>query len=192
MKKGKGSRTPGIVMEMLLASSDACFEKMTILFNCILKENRTSSEWDTSVIVNCFKHKSEATERGNYRSLKLLKHMIKIFERITEKEIRKMIDVISEMLFGFMPGRGTIDAIFIALQLQEKYLGKKKNLYFAFVDLEKAFDRVPRGVVRWVTRTLNVDEWLIKAIMAMYEFSNSAVRVNYAVGNTFNVKVGVH
>ena len=192
MKKGKGSRTPGIVMEMLLASSDACFEKMTILFNCILKENRTPSEWDKSVIANCFKHKSEATERGNYRGLKLLKHMIKTFERITEKEIRKMIDVISEMLFGFMPGRGTIDAIFIALQLQEKYLGKKKNPYFAFVDLEKAFDRVPRGVVRWVTRTLNVDEWLIKAIMAMYEFSNSAVRVNYAVGNKFNVKVGVH
>ena len=48
------------------------------------------------------------------------------------------------MQFGFMPRRGTIDAIFIARQLQEKYLGKKKNLYFAFVDLDKGFDRVPR------------------------------------------------
>ena len=41
------------------------------------------------------------------------------------------------MQFGFMHGRGTIDVIFIAHQLQEKCLGKKKNIYFAFVDLEK-------------------------------------------------------
>ena len=31
------------------------------------------------------------------------------------------------MQFGFMPGRGTIDAILTARKLQEKYLGNKKN-----------------------------------------------------------------
>ena len=29
----------------------------------------------------------------------------------------------------------------------------------AFVDLEKAFDRVPREVVWWTLRCLGVDEW---------------------------------
>ena len=91
-----------------------------------------------------------------------------------------------------MPGKGTIDAIFIARQLQDKYLGKKKNLDFAFVDLEKEFDRVPRDVVRLAMRKLNVDEWLIETIMVRYEFSNSAVRVNNTIGNKFNDKVGVH
>ena len=51
-----------------------------------------------------------------------------------------------------MPGKETVDAIFIACQLREKYLGKKKNFYFAFVDLEKVFDRVARDLVRWATR----------------------------------------
>ena len=46
------------------------------------------------------------------------------------------------MQFGFMPGRGTTDAIFIATQLQKTFLDKNKNFYFAFIDLEKAFDRV--------------------------------------------------
>ena len=58
--------------------------------------------------------------------------------------------------------------------------------------MEKALDRVPRGIVRWAMRKLNVDEWLIETIMAMYEFSNSAVRVNNTVGDKFSVKVGIH
>ena len=49
-----------------------------------------------------------------------------------------------------MAGRSTTDAIFIVLQLQEKYLAKKKGLWIAFVDLEKEFDRVPQEVVWWV------------------------------------------
>ena len=33
--------------------------------------------------------------------------------------------------------------------MQEKFRAKGKKLYFGFVDLEKAFDRVPREVIRW-------------------------------------------
>ena len=47
-------------------------------------------------------------------------------------------------MFGFMKGKGTTDAIFMARQMQENFRVKGKKLYFGFVDLEKAFDRVPR------------------------------------------------
>ena len=70
---------------------------------------------------------------------------MKVIERVIDKLLRERIDI-DEMQFGFVPGRGTTDAIFLLRQLQEKYLGKRKNLYLAFVDLEKAFDRVPRRV----------------------------------------------
>ena len=43
-------------------------------------------------------------------------------------------------------------------QLQEKYLAKKKNLYFAFVDLEKALDRVLRNVILWALKKLGVND----------------------------------
>ena len=50
------------------------------------------------------------------------------------------------------PGISTTDAIFIVRQLQEKYLEKKKELWMAFIDLEKAIDRVPREMIWWALR----------------------------------------
>ena len=64
---------------------------------------------------------------------------------------------IDNMQFGFMAGKSTTDAIFIVRQLQEKYLARNKELWMAFVDLEKAFDRVPREVVWLALKCLGVD-----------------------------------
>ena len=64
---------------------------------------------------------------------------------------------IDDMQFGFMPGKGTTDAIFIMRQVQERHQAKKMKLYKAFVDLEKTFDRVTREVVKWALRKLGVD-----------------------------------
>ena len=65
--------------------------------------------------------------------------MMKAFELLNNKSEKKT--GISEMQFGFMSGGRTTDAIFNVRQLQEKYLGIKKNLYFTFAKLEKAFNR---------------------------------------------------
>ena len=76
-------------------------------------------------------------------------------------EVSNLQKCISEMQFGFVPGRGTADAIFIIRQLQEKYLAVNKPLYLAFVDLEKTFDRVPRKIIWWAMRKFGVEEWAI-------------------------------
>jgi len=47
-----------------------------------------------------------------------------------------------------MKGKGTTDAIFIVRQMQEKFRAKGMKLDFGFVYLEKAFDSVPREVIR--------------------------------------------
>ena len=71
---------------------------------------------------------------------------IRIAERVIEKLIRQQVHI-DKMSLVFTPGCRPTNKIAILIQLQEIYLQKKKNLYFAFKDLEKAFDRVPRDVV---------------------------------------------
>ena len=60
---------------------------------------------------------------------------MKILERIVGDLIRQVVSI-DDCQFGFGPGRGTKDAIFAVLQLQEKYLAVNKSFYMAFVDLE--------------------------------------------------------
>ena len=72
-----------------------------------------------------------------------MEHAMKVVERIFEHRIWQQI-VIDDMLFGFMKGKGTTDAIFMARQMQENFRVKGKKLYFD-VDLEKAFDSAKRS-----------------------------------------------
>ena len=66
------------------------------------------------------------------------KQILKIVELVIEKLLRQQVDI-NDKRFGFMPGGGTIDATFILRHLLEKYLLKKKDLFFALVDLKKDF-----------------------------------------------------
>ena len=118
---------------------------------------------------------------GTEMGLELTYQILKLTERIIEKLIRQQMDN-HEMQFGFMPGCWTTSSIFILRKIQEKYLAKNKNLYFAFVDLEKAFDQVPRDVVLWmfkIIQSLNRNLW-------------SRVRVNGTFSNDFLDQVGLH
>jgi hypothetical protein len=90
--------------------------------------------------------------------------MYKIVERIFERRSREVVKV-NDVQCGFMPGKGTIDALFMVRMLQEKYDRKNKKLYMCFVDLEKAFDRVPREVIRWALKKKGVNGNLVEAMM---------------------------
>ena len=116
-----------------------------------------------SFIVCLYKGEGVALERGNYRGLKLTEQVMKVLERIVDSLIRQLVSV-DDSQFGFIPGRGTTDAIFVVRQLQEKYLAAHKRLYMAFVDLEKAFDRMPQKVIWWALRKLGVGEWIVRLV----------------------------
>ena len=62
-----------------------------------------------------------------------------------------------------------------------------------FLVLEfKAFDRVPRKMVKWALRKKGLAEVLVQAVMSLYEGSRTKVRVGLETSNEFGVRFGVH
>ena len=162
---------------------------MTDLINNIVKDGCIPDDWRKSILVPVYKGKGDPLVCGSYRAIKLLEQPMNALERVLEKRIRCQV-LIDNMQVGFMPGKGTTDAIFIMRQVQEKHQAKKYKLYYAFVDLEKAFDA--REVVRWALRKLGVEEWLIRTVMALYTEACTVVRTDDRLSERFEVKVGLH
>ncbi|KAK3534983.1 hypothetical protein QTP70_001946 [Hemibagrus guttatus] len=116
---------------------------------------------------------------------------MKVWERVVEARLRKVVEI-CEQQYGFMPRKSTTDAIFALRILMEKYRAGQKELHCVFVDLEKAYDRVPREELWYCMRKSGVAEKYVRVVQDMYERSRTVVRC--AVGQTeeFNVEVGLH
>ena len=196
MKSGKATGTSDVSVEIIVASGEIGVKVMMELCQRVVDGGGMPDEWKTSVIVPIFKGKGNVMSCGSYRVVKLLEHAMKIVERVLERPIRTQVNL-NEMQFGFMRGKGTVDAILIVRRMQEEYQKKDKKLYMCFVDMEKAFDRVPRKVMEWFISGLfmrknGLSEVIVRAVMSLYDGAKTRVRVGSAYSEEFEVKVGVH
>ena len=133
---------------LLLYLGDCCFlEDHSLLLSIV------PVGWVIACMVPLYKGKGDMYECSNFRGISLLSVVGKVYGRVLINRIRdKTENVIAEVQGGFMRGRGCTDQIFIVRQICEKYLGKGKDVYFAFLDLEKSYDRVDRDAMWNVLR----------------------------------------
>ncbi|KAK3559357.1 hypothetical protein QTP86_012766 [Hemibagrus guttatus] len=191
MKSGKAVGPDDIPVEVWKCLGEAAVEFLTSLFNRVLESERMPEEWRRSVLVPIFKNKGDVQSCSNYRGIKLMSHTMKLWERVVEARLRKVVEI-CEQQYGFMPRKSTTDAIFALRILMEQYRDGQRELHCVFVDLEKAYDRVPREELWYCMRKSGVAEKYVRVVQDMYERSRTVVRC--AVGQTeeFKVEVGLH
>ncbi|KAK3511529.1 hypothetical protein QTP70_009317 [Hemibagrus guttatus] len=191
MKSGKAVGPDDIPVQVWKCLGEAAVEFLASLFNRVLESERMPEEWRRSVLVPIFKNKGDVQSCSNYRGIKLMSHTMKLWERVVEARLRKVVEI-CEQQYGFMPRKSTTDAIFALRILMEKYRDGQRELHCVFVDLEKAYDRVPREELWYCMRKSGVAEKYVRVVQDMYERSRTVVRC--AVGQTeeFKVEVGLH
>ena len=126
-----------------------------------------------------------------YRRIKLLEYAFKLYEKVLDVRLREVAGI-DKMQYGFMQGRGTVDAVFVLRRLSEKFRAKNKKLFFIFVDLEKAFDWVPREVVHFALRRMDVPGYLVNEGISPYKSCKNALLFDWELSSLFSVKVGAH
>ena len=174
--EGRATGPSEVSAEMIVASGEIGIGMIVELCQGVLDGRGMPDDWALSVVVPIFKGKGDA---------------MKVVEKVLERRLRCMVKV-DEMQVGFMPGKGTINAVFILRRLQEEYLDEEKKFYMCFVDLDKAFYRVPRKVLEWAMRKKGIPEVMVRAVMSLYEGVKTRIRVGLELSEELEVKVGVH
>ena len=148
-------------------------------------------EWRTSTITPIYKQKGDTLECNNFRGITLLSHTLKLWERVVESRLRKMVNI-SERQYEFQPGKLTFQPLFCLRMLQEKHREFGKELYAVFVDLEKAYDRVPRELIWYSLRRKGVPEAYINIIRDMYAGCKTSVMTSAGMTKGIEIEVGIH
>ncbi len=103
-------------------------------WSCLHKVNG----WPISVPL--YKGKGNREECNNYRGISLLSVPGQIYGRILNERMMKITDKsVGAEQGGFRKSKGCVDQIFAVKILVEKYLEKDRQLFAAFMDLEKAY-----------------------------------------------------
>ncbi|KAM3286481.1 hypothetical protein P3S67_025280 [Capsicum chacoense] len=136
--------------------------------------------WRWSTMIPKYKNKGDIQSCNNYRGIKLLSHTMKILERVVERRLRRVVSI-SENQFGFMSGRSTTEAIHLV-----------RDLHMVFIDLKKAYDRVPKEVLWRCLEVGGVQVAYIRAIKDMYDGGKSRVRTAGEDSGYFLAETGLY
>ena len=194
VKKLLGGKAPGVdeIRPEYLKSLDVVgLSWLTRLCSIAWQSGTVPLEWQTGVVVPLHK-KGDRRVCSNYRGITLLSLPGKVYARVLERRIRPIVEPrIQEEQAGFRPGRGTLDQLYTLRQVLEGSWEFAHPVHMCFVDLEKAFDRVPRGVLWGVLREYGVRGPLLRAVRSLYDRSRSLVRIAGSKSDLFPVRVGL-
>ena len=124
--------------------------------------------------------------------------LLEVAYKIIANLLKKRLTPIEESLdhetqCGFRPGRGCTDAVFTVKTALKKRREHGLETWVLFLDLVKAFDRVPREMLWLILKKFGVPEKLIFILKALHE--NVLVKfevqgITHSVNSIIGVKQG--
>lgn len=181
-----------IPAELLRYGGEELHTQVWELFVRMWELRRVPNDFLVSRISTLYKSKGDRSDCDSYRGISLLSVCGKVFARILLNRLMTLSEqFLPETQFGFRPDRGTCEAIFAIRQLQEKSREQGQNLYLCFVDLEKAFDSVPREALWLVLQKVGCTEDFVELLRLLHDNMQCCVTVDGEQSNFFPVTCGV-
>ena len=192
MKAGKSPGVDGVNPECLAKGGRVIVEWLVRLFNVCFMRGVVPLDWRSAVVVPLYKGKGDKYECSNFRGISLLSVVGKVYGRVLIERVQLGTEgMVGEEQGGFKRGRGCVDQVFVVRQVGEKHLAKGKDVFSAYMDLEKAYDNVDREGLWQVLRLYGIGGRLLNAVKSFYVESRACVRVGNSESDWFDVKVGL-
>lgn len=190
-KFGKALGPDNIPIEVIVALDGLGVEMITKLLNCIYDSGEIPDDLIKSIFIALPKSPG-ATECELHRTISLMSHVTKLLLRVLLNRMRKSLrPEISRTQFGFVPGKGTRNAIFTLSMLMERCIEVQQDLFICFIDYSKAFDKVRHDELFGILEDLDIDGKDLRIIRNLYWNQTAAVRVDRECSDYKEIKRGV-
>ena len=166
------------------------FQLLKLLIVNFWNEEIPPAEWEIGQL-RIIPKKGDLSMATNYRGIMLLEAAYKVVAILLHERLLPIEENIEqESQCGFRPGRGTMDAIFTVKMAMKKRKEHGLETWIMFLDLVKAFDRVPRELLWEVLRKFGVPEKLMKLLIALHKNTTVKFTVN-DITHTIKCTIGV-
>ena len=145
LNSNKACGPDGIHPKFLKELHSSLSVPLCILFNKTMSSGTIPTQWKTAEVKPIFK-KGEKQNPGNYRPVSLTSIVCKIFEGFIRDALNPHLTenkLLSEHQFGFTTGRSCITQLLVTIDNWMKNLDEGKSSDAIYLDLQKAFDKVP-------------------------------------------------
>ena len=193
--KDKAPGESGIVPRVFKCIID-CQETYSIFKTILLDIWHTEQipeEWNLGRLIVLPK-KGDLSQPKNYRGIMLLEIAYKVLAIIIQDRLSPIVEQLDhEQQCGFRPNRGCVDAIFTIKSALRKRREHGLESWVLFLDLVKAFDRVPRKLLWEILIKFGVPMKLVSLLKALHNDFNvkfSIDGVDKSIKNTIGVKQG--
>ncbi len=189
MKKSPGP--DDITAEMLVAAGENGLTELTKMTNMIYDIGCFPEELNKSIFITIPKVAGTA-KCEKHRTISLMSHVTKLVLQVIMNRIRsKTIQEVATEQYGFMPDKGTRNAIFVLRRLVERSIEKQKDVYACFIDYSKAFDTVKHEPLVELLHNLDIDDKDTRLLTNLYWKQQAAVRHNGEISDWMQIEQGV-
>ena len=141
-----------------------------------------------------YKDKGPPEDANNYSRITLLSCVGKLFTALLNKRLSDMLsdnNAIGAEQAGFREGYSTIDHVYVLNALIQLFILKRKHVYCAFIDLQKAFDSINRTKLWNKLLSYNINVKVLTIIQNIYKQAKSCVGINSSTSYEFQCNVGL-
>lgn len=170
LKPGKGAGPDGVSPGLFRLLPGEWMMFLCTLVNSIFVMGYPTS-WTPARLIMLFK-KGNPLNCDNYRGISVINSAAKLYDYVLNNRLMAWYKPFREQA-GAQPKRGCIEHI-VALRLLIEYSVRNRvKLYIAFIDFSKAYDRVPRGKLFKILKSLGCGATMSLALMSMYRVTTS-------------------
>jgi len=192
LKNYKSGAADKVVAEVLKYGPPGIQNQLFELVSRCMTTHTVPDGFRTAALLPHYKGKGSRLDCGDYRGLSLLPVAGKVLARVIKNRLQPYLETqLHETQAGFRSGRGVVDQVFAVQQIQRASRKRGATLAMAFIDIEKAYDSVDRGMLFSLLHAYGVAPGIIETIKAMYCGSKAFVTGGKEDGPPFELTTGV-